>query len=362
MAKRKYDIINDESDDIFTVPKHDAPMLSKIEIEDLKNKFRLGNKFPLETAETRNILIIGKSRSGKSTAIDVLKDPCFQASGMNIFSNPTDPKFQSFALDDKINKIKYTLNVIDTPGLQEVQKIGAIARNDQAILETVNYCLKNEITYINVLVLFMSMETGVFQNDVQTFEMYLEKFKHDNLKIIVCISRCESKTDKMKLDYIDQLKEHNYFSNLLNNKNVHITFCGCVDEAKINSSTNILDIQHAYARVYQMRTELLKHFFDAITKIKLIELPVTQKLKNDVLSIISNVLNCVNDLLTSDLTISSSQIKLHSLRSMFEILSHHDGLVLDVDILNQFRIMREKCMELKSIINENQKDIFDFFG
>jgi len=158
---------------------------SKIPEDDIKAllyEIRSGNPYSLEETQTRNILIVGRTRSGKSTAVGILKDPCHEPKEMSIFSDTVDPKYQSFALDDKVKNIKYTINVIDTPGLKEVKQIGVDARNDSVILNTINYCLKNEITKINLLLIFISFELGVTNDDLDSFQTFLEKFEHDNIK------------------------------------------------------------------------------------------------------------------------------------------------------------------------------------
>jgi len=44
-------------------------------IEKMKDFIRSANRYRLEISSVRNVMIVGKSRSGKSTAVGVLKDP-----------------------------------------------------------------------------------------------------------------------------------------------------------------------------------------------------------------------------------------------------------------------------------------------
>jgi len=168
------------------------------ELNKLLREVRINNKYPMEETQTRNVLMVGKTRSGKSTAVGVLKDPCYEPKAMSIFSDTFDPKFQSFSLDDKNRSIKYTINIIDTPGLKEMKRVGESARGDQVILNTINHCLENEITKINTLLIFISFDLGVGKQDLESFQTYIENFYSKDIKIGLCITRCENKSEDWK--------------------------------------------------------------------------------------------------------------------------------------------------------------------
>ena len=218
--------------------------------------------------------MVGRTRSGKSTAVGVLKDPCYEPKPMSIFSDTVDPKFYSFALDDKLKSTKYTVNVIDTPGLKEVTAIGQNARSDEVIINTINYCLKNEITKINNLLIFVSFELGVTADDLDSFKSFLERFSHDDIQIIIVVTRAEDKTDTWKENIQSQLKSHHYFATILTKPNFKVRFLGCVDAAQNGVVSDIKDLQRLYARVYKMREELLQVVFDSEKQVKLVDLPI----------------------------------------------------------------------------------------
>ena len=178
--------------------------------------------------------MVGRSRSGKSTACGVFKvkkkkkkkkkfnffnrtiffltifffffffkkDPCYETKEMSIFSDTVHPDFSSFSLDrsDENNAIplKYTFNIIDTPGLKEVKPNGITPRDDEKILETIKYCLRNEITKINVLLIFVSFDIGMNTEDVVTIKTFFDKFDNGEIKICIVITRAEDKTKTLE--------------------------------------------------------------------------------------------------------------------------------------------------------------------
>jgi len=231
------------------------------QIAALKADVRSNNKYSLEETKTRNVLIVGRTRSGKSTAVGILKDPCFEPKQMSIFSDTVEPKFQSFSLDNTLTQVKYTVNVIDTPGLKEVKQMGIEARSDATIIETINYCLKNEITKINVLLIFISFELGVTKDDVDAFRSFLEKFGHESIKIGICITRSEDKDQQWQKNVEEQLNQHAYFNEVLKRPNISICFTGCVDPQKTALLSNVDDLKKIYIKVYNLRRKVLEIVF-----------------------------------------------------------------------------------------------------
>jgi septin family protein len=124
---------------------HQDEYLSPQEIAEIKNIVRDNNRQVVEGASTRNVLILGRSRSGKSTIVGVLKDPTFGAENLSIFASKSGPTLLSFSMkniDDEKGSV-YALNIIDTPGLQEQSMENESVRNDESILQSVMFCLMN---------------------------------------------------------------------------------------------------------------------------------------------------------------------------------------------------------------------------
>jgi GTPase SAR1 family protein len=267
-------------DDFFEIKARET--IPEKELNDLKRTIRSKDNFPMEEAKTRNILMVGRCRAGKSTAIGVLKDPCYEPKGMSIFAETVNPKFQSFSLDDKRNGTKYTLSVIDTPGLKEVCRLGENARSDAVILNTINYCLTNEITKINILLIFIAFDIGVSNDDLDSFKTFLQSFGHKGIQIRICITRAESKGEVWKQELLEQLTQHEYFSEVLKSDNVKVLFMGCVDAVKTETISHIDDAKNLYVKVYKMREELIASIFSAEEQVMLVDLPIASGVKSEV--------------------------------------------------------------------------------
>jgi len=316
-------ISSKKDDDYFEEKEEKSRQYSipEAEIGKLKKEVRDRNGFSLEETKTRNVLIVGRTRSGKSTAVGVLKDPCHSPKSMSIFSDTVEPKFQSFSLDNKESSTKYTLNIIDTPGLKEVKEVGVEARSDLAIMNTINYCLTNEITKINVLLIFISFELGITSDDLSAFQSFIEKFGHDNIKIGICVTRSEDKDKQWQTDIEEQLKKHVYFREVLKRPNICLCFIECVDPQKATILSNVDDLKKIYVRVYNLRKKVLEIVFDADKQVSLLELPIAKAAADNLQAVFesqSGILAFLEN--NSDMNTAQAQSKLADFAANVEII------------------------------------------
>lgn len=339
--------------------KIEKKKISPTEIQNLHTNIRNNDNFPMEETKTRSTLIVGKSHSGKTTGVGTLKDICYSPQLMSLFSDTFEPKYTSFSLQDKDNEIKYTLNIIDTPGLKEVKKIGEDARSDDVILSTINYCLKNEITKINCLLIFISFETGVGSDDLDSFSTFIEKFGHEKLKIGIIITRAENKTDEWKKEMMDQLNQHTYFSNILKKENVKVMFLGCVDSMQIQAFSNIDDLEYLYSVVNEMRTELLKFIFSAEGSVKLIDLPIAFGIKNSVqecfkiqFDILTKLENC------TDFSIGNIQTKIDEFSLNIDAIASCQAILFDDEMNKMFLEMKGRMKNICPKMDEKTRARF----
>ena len=198
------------------------------QVDQAKQKVREMNEYGLIATATRNVLFVGKTRSGKSTAVGVLKDPCYQPPTFTLFSETTSAKFQSFSIQDKSNssgpRVKeFTLHIIDTPGLFEVKATNGKeddesmeARTNESIIATISKCLENEITKLNCVVMFCSIDNGVSSDDVKAIQIFANLFKVSSapgddgppkrMRLALCVTRADNHTVKWREHIIKDIK------------------------------------------------------------------------------------------------------------------------------------------------------------
>jgi len=167
---------------------------------------------------------------------------------------------------------KFTINMIDTPGLFEQKQSGEQARDNQMIVRTIQECVEHEVTSVNSVMIFATFEGGINPNDIDALSHFLHLFGADGVNIALCITRSENRSNASKVDLVSQLQKHSTLGKIISERKIAILFMGCVDHAAPFSDKNLL-IQ-AYKRVYFMREKALQWIFTSESKRLLVDLPV----------------------------------------------------------------------------------------
>jgi len=152
-----------------------------------------------------------------------------------------------------------------------------VERTDESILHSISFCLKNEITKIHMLVICVSAFQGLAKEEVAVFTQYVNAFYHQDVPIVICVTRAESKTDKEKAKMIEEFTQHRFFGPLLQKGNVSVEFMGCVDEGILTTITDEEQLKKMYRNIYKLRTTLLTAVFNAKEAIPLVELPASHE-------------------------------------------------------------------------------------
>lgn len=329
--------------------KKGRPATIPPDVLELQSKIRSKDKYSIELTETRNVLMVGRTRSGKTTVIGVLKDPCVEPSKMSIFSDPSQPKCQGFSINNKSTNTKYTINVIDTPGLKEVARKGETKREDKEIMETVTTCLNAEITKIHVLVMVTSFEAGITDDDVNAFRIYMDKFWNEGMTAIICITRAEDKKPVWRTDLISQLHSHTYFKSVLDKPNMHVCFMGCVSAGASDSliTADSAELEAKYDFVIQLRKEFLELIFRSKNHVRLLDLPVTVERQNMVTDLIQKMFEQINSLNEqNDFTSADNQQKIKTFHEDLVLLLSWEALLYEDGVNALFKTLKWQLSEL----------------
>jgi len=218
----------------------------------------------LKEAMNRNIIFVGKTRSGKSTALNVLKNPFKFINMTSLFSDTVHAAINHFTVEFDVGDgpTNFNINIIDTPGLFEVRDEGE-SRDNDALEDIVLKCMNSEITKINSIFFVVAYGgQGINPQDIDALEAFIRLFDGAQSHVHVLLTKCEKLNGEDKRKIEDEFRKYPKMKNLLELINPKMYFIGAVEKADYEKGF-IDNFREALPNVLNMRQEL---FFDIVNK------------------------------------------------------------------------------------------------
>jgi len=173
------------------------------------NNFKPG-LIQLTPTRSLNMLLIGKTGTGKTTLFKVWEDPSYISPPTSVVSKTATPELNSFSatVTYEDNSSAYvTLNILDTPGLKETKLRAIDVRTDEEISSLISSCLKEKFIDIDVIGFVFSCVQNISNDDLEVFEALRgfigEDWKSNSLLIL---THAESRTEQSLEKFVAELK------------------------------------------------------------------------------------------------------------------------------------------------------------
>jgi len=333
--------------------------LDENKINQTKLEIYKNNQYEFVSTETRNILLCGRTRSGKSTTMGVLKDPCYVPRNTSIFSETQNPKFQSFAINNRYEKLveKFTINIIDSPGLFEVRgkESSESERSNEMISQTIAKCLENEITNINGIILFSTFEAGINQQDILAMKIFLDMFGGCGVSVCLCITHADKHTEKWCESIKSELTQHKELAPLIEREKMPILFMGCVNyNDKVYTSAD--DLLDDWKSVYGWRKELLDWIFAANNRKNLTQMNISKKKIEEVAQMMDSIIeNFKFFVACKDFTTSVTQERIILHKECIHYLSENSLFINFPELADKFVTVINCARKLKERTDMDQE-------
>ncbi|UJR10882.1 hypothetical protein I4U23_015069 [Adineta vaga] len=222
----------------------------------IKTVYETNVRHNVERVEQRNVLLIGRARTGKSTIKDVLVDPTMISDYMIMASHTKLATFESFIIQSN----NMLINIIDTPGLFERGTEENIVRDNKTILRTIEQCVEREITKFHLVDFCASFECGINTEDIvaiRELTHFLGAGVTQNSCLI--ITRCESKDSRQRERLIEDVVNNIHFKPLASYFKKGIFFSVCLNRDSWDNATD--DLYNQFDTIVSYREK----FIDLLT-------------------------------------------------------------------------------------------------
>lgn len=220
------------------------------------------------TKKIQNILIVGRTRGGKSTFLATMLDPIdAQLHGSisldSIFSHTFHPSHH-IAIFKSLNDGLFIARFIDTPGLKEVKPVGEEnARSDDEVIRAIVENLRGSVID-RVMQLFPIGSSGLNPQDIDAFNILKNALREQKIFDGV-IDLVFPRADMYHGDNFDGLI--NQLSNIFTQKKYAINACDRGALLKIGTLFNA-DFKMGFSsfipkafEVLELRNDVLSHIF-----------------------------------------------------------------------------------------------------
>lgn len=159
------------------------------------------DEFNVVKSETINIMLVGRTQTGKSTIVQTLTDPTYSVEEHG-FSDTREPECKTLIVQNKKTNLYHSLKIIDTPGLKEVMKDGEVQRTDAELLSLIARFLELNVNELNVIC-FVSRAGETHLHDIEVFNQIIEFLGPDFGQIsMMVLTHCDS-FSKQKVDQFE---------------------------------------------------------------------------------------------------------------------------------------------------------------
>jgi GTP-binding protein EngB required for normal cell division len=150
-----------------------------------------------------NVILIGDSRSGKSTFINLIKNINYIPT-LSVYRGTINPESYNILL--KISGMFHHLNLIDTPGLYEESEN---KRSNFGIEDMISTFVKKDITKIHMILLAVNGQSGLNSQQTKSIMEILRFLGRDLCRNVgILITHCENFDDDMENNWITQFKKN----------------------------------------------------------------------------------------------------------------------------------------------------------
>jgi GTP-binding protein EngB required for normal cell division len=221
------------------------------------------NPYKFIHCEERNLVLIGRSRTGKSTVSKVMGDVFYMSTEKTLFSETKNVEFHKVTTGTRDGR-HYYFNIIDVPGFFDISADAKPVLTNDQVKKFINNCITQNVCNIHMFAYVFSLHGGINEDDIKAMIYTKNNFKDLSANMALIITNCERFTAQQRQELSD-----NFFKNdtvvqhhLKDFFKQGIYFMGCLRKESYEQA-NKQSIQEEYTNVSEMRNRWLSKCIDS---------------------------------------------------------------------------------------------------
>jgi predicted GTPase len=200
--------------------------------------------YKISDCEQYNVLMIGDSRSGKSTFINLLKDINYVTEYVLLAETPI-PKTHNLLVEFRDKKMN--INLIDTPGLNEM---GDTSRSNETINHMISSFVKGDVTKLHLILIAINVMDS---NKIKSLEEIIRLLgSHLTKNMVLLVTHFEGKNYQEEDNWKKQFNEQKAFQFIKTACKGGVIFTGAI------SKTNYADAKHRDSFIISQKVRIIK--------------------------------------------------------------------------------------------------------
>ncbi len=225
-------------------------------LKNLKVTDETHNKYRFTRCIDRNIVLIGRSRTGKTTLTKVIEDIFYRSGDRELYAENRGVEFLKVATDASDGSRLY-FNVVDTPGFFE-QTTELVNNSNTRILQFLNSCLDHDVTNVHMFAFVFSLNAGINNEDIATMKFVKEKYPTLGEYMALVVTHCEELSKEKRENLVQKFFQHPEIkaSNLVEFFRQGIFYMGCFQRDSFEQGYEY-QIYDQYKNILEMRTTFI---------------------------------------------------------------------------------------------------------
>ena len=190
----------------FSLANEESPITYDHMLAQLTLEMSNQNQYQFSQCSDRNIVLIGRTRTGKSTISSMIRDPFYLPPLPSLFACTRNITFNRITATHRGNA--YFFTIIDSPGLYDSMRNEGERLTNRTIKKHLDQCITKDITHIHTFAFVFSSGSGINIEDIQSMMFIQRNYPELRNFFILIITHCEEKNEEERRHFMEEFFQH----------------------------------------------------------------------------------------------------------------------------------------------------------